>query len=47
MTLIYKLDLDIVRIYLHTKNEVYGSRHSHLTGHIQLQPAHYQRICIC
>ena len=28
MTLILKLDLDIVKIYHHTKNEVSMSRHS-------------------
>ena len=28
MTLILKLDLDIIKMYLHTKNEVSSSRHS-------------------
>ena len=41
MTLILKLDLDMVKMYHHTKNEVSMSRHSNVMAQIDTQTDRY------
>ena len=41
MTLILKLDLDMVKMYHHTKNEVSMSRHSKATAQTDIQTDTY------